>query len=109
VPRHAAAGVGAEAAARGARGNASAAEPPHREGSRRRATPRHDDGVAVGRGNARRLMPPAGVAGRRARPRHPITTTRPQGEGVAPHRLARQGEVERPAHVGGGYHSRGDS
>ena len=76
--------------------NAIAAETPHSDGRRRMAKRRHDEGVAVGRCKARRWMPQAGVAVRRARPRHPITTNSRHGYGVAPNLLARQFDVERP-------------
>ena len=41
-------------------------------------------------------MQQAGVAVRRARPRHPITTNSRHGYGVAPTLLARQLDGERP-------------
>jgi putative transposase len=49
----------------------------------------------VGRDNARRLMPQAGVAVRR-RKRGPVTTDRRHGDAVAPHRWARQFDVAQP-------------
>jgi putative transposase len=102
VPRHASAGLGAEEAALFARVKAIAAETQDSYGSRRMAKQRHDEGFAVGRCKARRLMPQAGVAVQRARPRHPITTHRRHGYGVAPNLLARQFDVERPDQVGVG-------
>jgi putative transposase len=99
VQRHASAGGGAEEAALFARVKAIAAETHHSYGSRRLAKPRQDDGLAVGRCTARRLRPQAGVAVRRARPRHPITTNSHHGDGVASNRLARQCDVERPDQV----------
>jgi len=97
--RPASAGAGAEEAALCARVQASAAETPHRSGRRRMATPLPDEGLAVGRCTARWLMQQAGVAVRRARRRHPVTTTRRHGDGVAPNLLARQVAVECPEPV----------
>jgi len=78
---------------------AIAAETPHSYGRRRMAKQRPDEGFAVGRCKARRLMQQAGVSVRRARPRHPLTTHSRHGYGVAPNRLARQFDVERPDQV----------
>lgn len=75
---------------------AIAAETQHRYGSRRMAKPRQDEGFVVGRCKVRRLMKQAGVAVRRARLRHPITTNSRHDYGVAPNLLARQFDVERP-------------
>ena len=99
VQRQASAGVGAEEAALLARVKAIAAETHHSYGSRRMAKQLQDEGFAVGRCKARRLMQQAGVAVRRARPRHPITTNSHHGYGVAPNLLARQFDVERPNQV----------
>jgi len=79
VQRHASAGIGAEEVALCARVQAIAAATPYSYGRRRRAKQLPDEGFAVGRCQARRLMPQAGVAVRRARPRHPITTTSRHG------------------------------
>jgi putative transposase len=99
VQRQASAGVGAEEAALLARVKAIAAETPHSYGRRRMAKQLQDEGFAVGRCKARRLMQQAGVTVRRARPRHPITTNSRHGYGVAPNLLARQFDVERPDQV----------
>jgi putative transposase len=80
---------------------AIAAETQPSYGRRRMAKPLPDEGVAVGRGTARRLMQQAGVAVRRARP-HPPLTTDSRYDGVAPHLLARPCDVERSAHAGVG-------
>jgi transposase InsO family protein len=56
------------------------------------AKPLQADGVPVGRYNARRLMPEAGVAVRH-RKRGPVTTDSRQGDAVAPKLLARQVDV----------------
>jgi putative transposase len=63
------------------------------DGSRRMAKPRQADGLPVGRDNARRLMPAAGVAVR-PRKRCPITTDSRHGDAVAPNLLARPFDVE---------------
>jgi hypothetical protein len=99
VPRHAAADGGAEAAARWTRGQAIAAETRHPSGSRRMAQPLQDDGVAVGRDNARRVMRHATRMVPRRTPRHPVTPERRQGSTVAPHLLARPCAVATPPQV----------
>ena len=58
-----------------------------------------EDGFAVGRYKARRLMHQAGVAVRRPRQRRPVTTDSRHGYAVAPNLLARQFDVERPDQV----------
>ena len=63
------------------------------DGSRRMAKPLQAEGFPVGRYNARRLMPEAGVAVRH-RKRCPVTTDSRPGDAVAPNLLARQCEVE---------------
>lgn len=75
---------------------AIAAETQHSYGSRRMAKQRQDEGFVMGRCKVRRLMKQAGVAVRRARLRHPITTNSRHDYGVAPNLLARQFDVERP-------------
>jgi|SoiMethySBSTD1v2_1073268.scaffolds.fasta_scaffold266895_2 hypothetical protein len=57
-----------------ARGTASADATRDRDGSRRRATQLQDEGVAVGRAKARRLMPQAGGAVQGPTRRGPGTT-----------------------------------
>jgi len=82
-----------EAAARLARVRALHTETRPRSGSRRMAQPLQAEGLPVGRYNARRWMPEAGVAGRH-RTRCPVTTDRRHGDAVAPTLLARQLDVE---------------
>jgi transposase InsO family protein len=52
-------------------------------GSRRMAKQLQEEGCAVGRAKARRLMKEAGVSVRRPRARGPVTTDRRHGYGVA--------------------------
>jgi putative transposase len=54
--------------------NAIAAQTRQSYGSRRLAKPRQEEGFAVGRAQARRLMQEAGVSVRRPRARGPMTT-----------------------------------
>ena len=61
-----------------------------------------DEGFAVGRAKARRLMNQAGVAVQRPKRRGPVTTDSRHGDEVAPHLLARQFDVAKPDHVGVG-------
>jgi len=82
-----------EAVALLARVSAMHPETRPRDGSRRMAQPLQADGVPVGRSQARRLMPAAGVAVR-PRKRCPVTPDRHHGDAVAPHLLARPFEVE---------------
>jgi putative transposase len=79
-----------------ARVNAIAWETRQSSGSRRRATQLQDEGFAVGRAKARRLMQEAGVSVRRSRPCRPVPTDSRQGYGVADKVLARQCEVAKP-------------
>jgi putative transposase len=102
LSRPAGAASDAEAVALFARVKAMAAGTRHSYGRRRMAKPLQDAGCAVGRAQARRLMNQAGVAGQRPQRRGPVTTDRRQGDEVAPNRLARQFDVAKPAHVGGG-------
>jgi transposase InsO family protein len=81
-----------------ARVKARATQTGHRDGSRRMAKPLQAEGDAVGRDNARRLRPPAGVSVRR-RQRCPVTTASRHGDAVAPHLLARQFAVAPPETV----------
>jgi hypothetical protein len=89
VPRHASADGGAEEAALLTRVQAIAAEVRPPDGSHRMAKPRQDDGLAVGRDQARRLMRHAKRTVQRRQPRHPVTTDRRQGDTVASPLLAR--------------------
>jgi putative transposase len=65
-------------------------------GSRRLATQLQDEGFAVGRAPARRLMKEAGVSVRRPRARGPVTTESRHEYGVADNVLARQCDVAKP-------------
>src|SRR5687768_4118359 len=65
-------------------------------GSRRTAKQLQDEGCAVGRGNTRRLMKEEGISVQRRFSRRPQTTDSRHGDGVAPHRLERRCDVERP-------------
>ena len=60
------------------------------------------EGYAVGRDKARRLMRDAGVVVRRRTRRGPVTTDSQHGSAVAPHLLARQFDVDKPAQVWAG-------
>jgi putative transposase len=102
LPRQAAAGVDAEAVTWVARVQAVAAATRDSDGRRRLARPLQAEGVAVGRAQARRWMRQAGGAVPRPTRRGPVTTDSRQGAGVAPHRLARPGDVEPPDHVWAG-------
>ncbi len=68
-------------------------------GSRRMAKALQGEGVAVGRAQARRLMPQAGVRGPRPQRWGPVTTESRQGYAIAPNLLARQFDVAQPKHV----------
>ena len=76
--------------------NAIAAATRASYGSRRMAKQLQDDGCAVGRSKARRLMQEAGVRVRRAKPRGPITTESRHGYGIADNVLARHCDVAKP-------------
>jgi putative transposase len=65
-------------------------------GSRRMAQQLQDEGFAVGRAKARRLMQEAGVAVRRPKARGPVTTDSRHGYGVADNVLARHFDVAKP-------------
>jgi putative transposase len=65
-------------------------------GSRRMAKQLQDEGLAVGRAKARRLMKQAGVEVKRRLRRRPQTTDSRQGYGVAPNLLDRGFDVDRP-------------
>jgi putative transposase len=99
VQRQASADGGAEEAALLTRGQAIAAETRHTYGSRRMAKPLQDDGFAVGRDKARRLMRQAKLTVQRRKQRHPVTTDSRHGYTVAPNLLARQFAVAKPNQV----------
>jgi putative transposase len=82
-----------------ARVKAMAAETRSSDGRRRRAKPRQDDSLAVGRDHARRFMHQAAVTVRRPKRHPPVTTDRGHGDAVAPHVLARQFAVGQPNQV----------
>jgi transposase InsO family protein len=63
------------------------------------AKPLQDDGCAVGRDKARRLMRQAQVTVERPKKRGPVTTDSRHRYAVAPHVLARQFDVEQPDQV----------
>ena len=63
------------------------------------AKPLQDDGFAVGRYKARRLMRQAKLTVQRRQPRHPVTTDSRHGYTVAPNLLARQCAVAKPNQV----------
>ena len=64
-------------------------------GSRRMAKQLQDEGFAVGRYKARRLMKEVGVSVKRRMRRQPQTTDSRHGYGVAPNLLARRFDVDR--------------
>ncbi len=65
-------------------------------GSRRMAKELQDEGLTVGRVQARRLMNEAGVRAQRAKRRGPVTTDSRHGYEVAPNLLARHFDVDEP-------------
>jgi putative transposase len=73
----------------------------HSDGRRRLAKPRQEEGLAVGRYHARRLMKPAGISVGRPT-RRPVTTASRHGDAVAPNLWARQCAVEQPDKVWAG-------
>ena len=79
-----------------ARVKAIAAETRQSYGSRRMAKQLQEEGFAVGRAKARRLMKEAGVSVRRPSIRRPMTTDSRHGYGVADNVLARQFDVAKP-------------
>jgi putative transposase len=79
-----------------ARLTARAEKTPHREGRRRLSHQLQDAGDDVGRFTGRRVMQPAGGAVAGCRRRAPKTTESRPGDGVAPHGLARHGDVTAP-------------
>jgi putative transposase len=99
VQRQVSADGGVEEAALLTRVRAIAAETRHSYGSRRMAKQLQDDGFAVGRYQARRLMRQAKVTVQRPKQRHPVTTDSRHGYTVAPNLLARQFAVEKPDQV----------
>ena len=99
LPRHARAEIDAEAVVLLARVKAIAADTRHSYGSRRMAKQLQDEGFAVGRAKARRLMNQAGVVVQRPKRRGPVTTDSRHGYAVAPNLLARQFDVAKPDQV----------
>jgi putative transposase len=91
--------VDAEEVALVARVQAIAAETRHSYGSRRMAKQLQEDGFAVGRYKARRLMRQAKVTVERPKQRGPVTTDSRHSYAVAPNVLARQFDVEQPDQV----------
>jgi transposase InsO family protein len=71
----------------------------HSYGSRRMAKQLQDEGFAVGRAKARRLMRQAGVAVQCPKRRGPVTTDSRHDYAVAPNLLARQFDVAKPNQV----------
>ena len=71
-------------------------------GTRRMAKALQEEGFAVGRVKARRLMKEAGVQVKRAKRRAPVTTDSRHGYEVAPNLLARQFDVDEPDHAWAG-------
>src|SRR5262245_14394208 len=102
VHRHATARRDAEEDALVARVTAIAAETRSSYGSRRMAKQLQEDGFAVGRYTARRLLQQAAVTVQRRKKRQPMTTDRRHGYGVAPHVLARPFDVAQPTRVWAG-------
>jgi putative transposase len=99
LPRHARAEIDAEEVLLLARIKAIAADTRHSYGTRRMAKQLQDEGFAVGRAKARRLMHQAGVVVQRPKQRGPVTTESRHGYAVAPNLLARQFDVARPDQV----------
>jgi putative transposase len=99
VQRQTATCIDAEEVGLVARVKAIAAETRSSYGSRRMAKQLQDDGFAVGRYKARRLMQQAAVTVRRPKPYHPVTTDSRHGYAVAPNLLARQFAVGQPNQV----------
>jgi putative transposase len=79
-----------------ARIKAIAQQTAHSYGSRRMSKQLQDEGYAVGRGKARRLMKQAGVSVEGRRRRGPKTTDSRHGYGVAPNLLERHFDVAAP-------------
>jgi putative transposase len=102
LPRHAKSSVAAEQGALVARVKAIAVQPRPSSGSRRMATPLQEEGVHVGRAQARRLMKEAGGPGQRPKRRGPMTTDSRHGYAVAPNLLARPCDVSAPEQVWAG-------
>jgi len=99
LSRQAGAEIDAEEVALLARVKAIAAGTRHSYGSRRMAKQLQDEGFAVGRAKARRLMNQAGVAVQRPKRRGPVTTDSRHGDEVAPNLRARPFDVAKPDHV----------
>ena len=99
LPRHARAEIDAEEVVLLARVKAIAADTRHSYGTRRMATQLQDEGFAVGRAKARRLMRQAGVGVQRPKQRGPVTTDSRHGYAVALNLLGRQFDVARPDQI----------
>jgi putative transposase len=99
LSRQAGAEIDVEEVALFARVKAIAAGTRHSYGSRRMAKQLQDEGFAVGRAKARRLMNQAGVAVQRPKRRGPVTTDSQHGYEIAPNLLARQFDVAKPDQV----------
>ena len=91
-----------EEAALVARVKAIAAETRSSYGSRRMAKQLQEDGFAVSRYKARRLMQQAAVVVKRRKKRQPLTTDSRHPDAVAPNLVARQFDVEQPNRVWAG-------
>jgi len=76
-----------------------AADRRHSYGSRRLAKQLQDEGCAVERAQARRLMHPAGVVVQRPKRHGPVTIDGRHGYAVALNLLGRQFDVAKPDHV----------
>jgi transposase InsO family protein len=99
VSRQATPSIDAEEMTLLARVKEIAAETRQSYGSRRMAKALQEEGFAVGRSKARRLMKEADVRVKRPRRRGPVTTDSRHGYEVAPNLLARRFDVARPDEV----------
>jgi transposase InsO family protein len=99
LPRHARAEIDAEEVLLFARIKAIAANTRHSYGTRRMAKPLQDEGFAVGRAKARRLMRQAGEVVQCPQRHGPATTDSRHGYAVAPNLLARRFDVAKPDQV----------
>jgi putative transposase len=95
-------GIAVTESAWGARVKAMADDPRSRYGRRRMAKHLQDEGCAVGRAQARRLMHRAGGGVQRPKRRGPVTTDSRHGDAVAPNLRARQCDGAQPDPVWGG-------
>jgi putative transposase len=98
-PRHACAEIDAEEVVLCSRVKAIAADTRPSYGSRRMAKQLQDEGFAVGRAKARRLMHQAGEVVQRPKRHGPVTTDSRHGYAVAPNLLARRFDVAKPDQV----------